>query len=151
MREFFRDWRRKLGCVMLVFACGLMGMWVRSFQRRDCFVASIWDFHYQWKSFGGVTLIERTTPDSILPNWHWSQSEVPDEWCLDAFLQSVTADWKWREFHFRSGIIRLQGGPNEFWYLIMPYWSLTLPVTLLSAWLLLSKPPQPITPSQDHA
>ncbi len=30
MREFFRGWRRKVGCVTLVMACGLMGLWIRS-------------------------------------------------------------------------------------------------------------------------
>jgi hypothetical protein len=30
MREFFHGWRRKLGVVILVIACALMGMWMRS-------------------------------------------------------------------------------------------------------------------------
>ena len=30
MREFFHGWRRKLGCVTLVMACVLLGMWGRS-------------------------------------------------------------------------------------------------------------------------
>lgn len=30
MREFFRGWRRKMGCVTLVMACALMGLWLRS-------------------------------------------------------------------------------------------------------------------------
>ena len=30
MREFFRSWRRKAGCVALLFAFALFGLWMRS-------------------------------------------------------------------------------------------------------------------------
>ena len=30
MGELFKGWRRKLGCVTLVMACAMMGMWFRS-------------------------------------------------------------------------------------------------------------------------
>jgi hypothetical protein len=30
MYTFFHGWRRKMGCVTLMLACGLMAMWMRS-------------------------------------------------------------------------------------------------------------------------
>ena len=30
MREFFRGWRRKVGCVALMMACAKAGLWIRS-------------------------------------------------------------------------------------------------------------------------
>jgi hypothetical protein len=35
MHEFFRGWRRKTGCVILVVACFLMIGWIRSLVWRD--------------------------------------------------------------------------------------------------------------------
>lgn len=29
MREFFKGWRRKIGCALLVMPCVIMGMWVK--------------------------------------------------------------------------------------------------------------------------
>ena len=37
MREFFKGWKRKLGCVTLVTACLLMGMWIRSQRIHDAY------------------------------------------------------------------------------------------------------------------
>lgn len=56
-------------------------------------------------------------------------------------VQSIGSEWRvdWLGFHFgaaknTAGTIRL----IEFW--IIPFWSIVIPMTLLSAWLLLSKP-----------
>src|SRR5262249_54008008 len=38
MREFFRGWRRKAGCVVLAWACAFMGWWVRSVTVTDEFI-----------------------------------------------------------------------------------------------------------------
>lgn len=35
MGEFFRGWRRKVGCLTLVMACLTMGGWIRSLFRTD--------------------------------------------------------------------------------------------------------------------
>ncbi|MDB5348549.1 MAG: hypothetical protein JWP89_6926 [Schlesneria sp.] len=35
MREFFRGWRQKVGCVTMVVACFVLGLWMRSLRIRD--------------------------------------------------------------------------------------------------------------------
>ena len=35
MREFFKGWRRKMGCVTLLMVCALMGAWARSYSVFD--------------------------------------------------------------------------------------------------------------------
>ena len=41
MREFFHGWRRKAGCVTLVMACVLAGLWVRTMIFADQIVFNI--------------------------------------------------------------------------------------------------------------
>lgn len=43
MREFFRGWRRKVGCVALVLACGFATGWMRSYE-------------YDWFEISGVRI-----------------------------------------------------------------------------------------------
>lgn len=98
MREFFNDWRRKAGCVALVMACVVAGMWLRS------------QFYYD-----GVISWDNEVEDTVYStngSLHWSSVTRED-------LTIRT---------FRS----------------LPYWSIVLPLTLLSAYLLLWKPrPKP--------
>lgn len=50
-------------------------------------------------------------------------------------------EWKWRACGFGKGevqIIARGGGTNVLW--IVPYWLVVTPITMLSAWSLLSKP-----------
>ena len=35
MREFFKNWRRKAGCVTLLVACAVMVAWIRSQNASD--------------------------------------------------------------------------------------------------------------------
>ena len=69
MGDFFKSWRRKIGCVALMMAAVFMMGWVRSLSDTDVFVAPI------------------------------GKSRI-----------------------------------------VVPYWMAVIPLTLLSAWLLLSKP-----------
>lgn len=57
-------------------------------------------------------------------------------------------DWRWRMLGFGHGIdIGGQKSKNNFLFhtlptivTVVPYWSIVLPLTAISAWLLLSKP-----------
>jgi hypothetical protein len=46
MREFFRGWRRKVGCVTLVMTCALMGLWMRSIRTFDEVLVGIGNAKY---------------------------------------------------------------------------------------------------------
>ena len=132
MREFFRGWRRKAGVVSLVIACALGGMWCRSFSVQD--------------SFGWGDSIPE------LPIWFASNegvvvaiAEIPIGW--STFRTSIST-WQtekatpWGKF-FPSDIIwgfqfcGIGYGHAEFQFLTLPYGSITIPMTLLSVYLLL--------------
>jgi hypothetical protein len=107
MLEFFKPWRRKLGCITLVMACAFMAGWVRG----QLVVTQLFSV--------------RATSDDF------------------AFYQSALT---------RNGLIFCKRiGSNHVvdyeWYHTIPYWSVVLPLTILSAYLLLSKPrpPKPAT------
>lgn len=53
MNEFFRSWRRKIGCVTLVMACVVMGWRFRSDVRPD-FVAIPFDINFLGRTLEGL-------------------------------------------------------------------------------------------------
>jgi hypothetical protein len=103
MREFFRGWKRKAGCVTLLLACVFAAGWVRSQNSIDSFVISDFEF---------VSLNGR-----------------------------IDFGVLWRRVSIGIGEF-----PEYHAYKCVYYWSLVLPLTLLSAYLLVSKqrPPKPI-------
>ena len=56
--------------------------------------------------------------------------------------ESFKVDWKWdcAGFHFGSGTITRGTRKLKCEQYIVPYWSIVVPLTLLSAYLLLTKP-----------
>ena len=111
MREFFQGWRRKAGLATLAMACLLTVAWMRSFVIGDRLqVAS----HFLISAGGGVEWQFDRTGDLI----DWTSAPVDPDGIF--FL-----------FRMGSQIRRT---------IYLSYWSLVLPLTLLSAWLLLIKP-----------
>ena len=106
MREFFRGWRRKVGCVTLVVACGLM---VESLLTGE-YNAELWD-------------------------------------AFERSKQSISHEFK------PDGSVVLDYGPRAVYVLrrfsLVPYLAVVLPLTFLSAYLLLWKPRKRTGP--DHA
>ena len=138
MREFFRGWKRKLGVVTLMVACVLTGGWIRSLTHAE-----------------SVRFVSGEKTDEIwlsgegkiawLRNQHSSHISGPPEWRSDpayffnSYFTFGKVTWKWRFLSF-SATERLDDGSGvrKVCY-IAPYWSIVLPMSLLSAWLLLSK------------
>ena len=54
MREFFRGWRRKAGCISLVMALALMGVWIRSLSVMDLAIIAFGQRAVSIGSFYGV-------------------------------------------------------------------------------------------------
>jgi hypothetical protein len=142
MREFFHGWRRKIGVMTLLMACVFAPVWVRSLSVCD------W-FHFYNRtgglglqvisSDGCVGLAERKSAISPsyltrfalrLPRHHTTSPNSvvtrPGEWF----------DWRWHALEFGYGTERR----GEHLLLKIPYWSIVIPLTLLSAYLLLIKP-----------
>ncbi|MDB5345404.1 MAG: hypothetical protein JWP89_3781 [Schlesneria sp.] len=119
MCTFFHGWRRKVGCVTLMLACGLMAMWMRSDFLLDRIMFVIAGRQHDVQSLDGKI--------------SWNQDRI------DAFhepifkLQSRHPPKSKRTGSFDS----LTPGEHR---VILSYWSLTIPLGLLSTYLILWKP-----------
>jgi hypothetical protein len=94
--DFVGDWRRKIGCVLLVLACLLMAGWVRSHSTNDGF---------------NIGICRLESSDGMLELGSPALVEGVDTFCY-------------------VGILSIH------------YWSIVMPLTLLSAYLLLGIPRQ---------
>jgi len=110
MSDFFHGWRRKAGCVALVTACVFASGWVRSFWLCDVLSFGQHEFCHVLGRLSWARLKSKN-PDE--PVW-WSSFEISP-----AF---GSHDRSWR---FDSRV----------W--IAPDWSIVIPLTLLSAYLIL--------------
>ena len=156
MRDFFKGRRRKIGCAALVMACVLMGLWLRSVRCCDsyCFVykhsvitirsvdnwfgcrigwhpdtAPLWypDLDIGWTSQSGAD----TLGDSIADGkWNWPRPAVSSNGV------DIHFHWEMAGFGFYSATFHNAERLN---ICRIPDWSFVLPLTLLSAFLLLDK------------
>ena len=110
MREFFHGWRRKAGCVTLALACVATGLWIRSYIVFDQLVLA------------GNLLIS----NSGCLVWNWSGWGTPELNLVDWYCEHASPFSE--EWYFGTDGVR------------MPYWAVNIPLTLLSAYLLLWKP-----------
>ena len=145
--------RRKIGVAALVMACVFMGCWMRSLQTCDVINVPLgkeyamtfsqvcgsfvcragWMGQNPWDELDWSDREVASLPEvpnlEYLSRWPLPTGEGGDvTWyfigCGFGFGQSSSID----PYHRRSG------------YLVAPYWSIVLTLTLLSAYLLMSKP-----------
>lgn len=154
MREFFYGWRRKAGCVTLAIALAVYCAWMRSRVTHDL-VALPWGndiycIESMWGQFdlGRVTLFNNNDnnnrrrafwkSDAITrENWQWIGDDG-DPRAVDYLSEVDEIEWRWdwAGFHFGAGHSSQQRTEDY----LMPYWCLAVPLTLLSAYLILAKP-----------
>ena len=115
MHTFFHGWRRKAGCVTLVMAIAVGGMWARSLVVMD----RVWfcrnaQLHHVISFDGVLSWWKRpqTPPSPAIPSLGWSSTTF-DELTTVALYQST-------------------------WHI--QFKTLAIPLTLLSAYLILWKP-----------
>jgi hypothetical protein len=157
MREFFRGWRRKVGCVTLVMACVVMGLWIRGFHWQDsaefCPSRTIYTtssgygyFAFQAFEFParGAALSQSSVSTSPLRllQMGWNSSLITEE--LGEFAPwkgaESEAHWKWQSFLVGTASFDTVNLNYSKSYAIIPCWSIAIPLTLLSAYLILWKP-----------
>src|SRR4051812_3266689 len=143
MREFFKGWRRKAGVVTLVIACALAAGWVRScvmldivyFPRRtsNCVLFS-GNQRFRVMSVPGVSLtrIARHSDGVII-------SRETKIIAGQDFIAFPKVTWTSERIDNLLGIFRDPGDTHPSVPMI-PYWSIVIPLALLSAYLLLGKP-----------
>ena len=151
MSEFFRGWRRKVGVVTLLMACTLTLIWLRSDVIRDKIdlcpsfywpqlpwygeIVSLqgslgWHRYEMESGNGGIGTNSPATFSSFKVKHYFA--------CSPKIEDTLVWQWKWGGFGYGAGKTHLRGMSAQVW--IIPYWSIVIPLTLLSAYLLLSKP-----------
>ena len=150
MGEFFKGWRRKAGLVTLAMAVVLMVGWMRSYVFHDELLLFFRMSYYELVSDQGQFCCECRTGLEYPTDIRWESFEIRGSGIddLDDHLNRFeTSQWNFMGFRFAKGRAPLavsQLGTvlieGPFHFLVIPYWSLVLPLTLLSAWLILVKP-----------
>ena len=153
MGAYFRPRCRKIGVVMLLVACVFLALWVRGQTSFDSVIVSgrgsYTTFQFSNLVMGGHGVLfmhcrnvdPKTAPRagrSSSPNESTPEKIQELGSGRDAFINSVygkTYGWWQRRF---CGV--MIGGANSLWQVWVSYWSIVILLTLLSAWLLLSKP-----------
>ena len=126
MLNFFKGWRRTVGCVTLVMACVFTSGWVRS---RDQFDIVQFAHLGGMMSYDGILELQSFDAQLECPiSWTSCRGRIPLGTMIELSLVRVPD----------TSPVRL------------PYWSIVIPLTLLSAYLLLAKPQQatPMTTSE---
>ena len=148
MGEFFKPWRRKIGVLTLLIACLAMGGWMRSLTTVDQFAHLSGEFDRGYvQSVNGFLV---WWSDATSGNRLWSILEI--QWnggfrmagLQNSFFDNIDApgevvtDWFVRWPFFRIG--RERGGNHKTFVHYVSYSTIAAPLTVLSAYLLLSKP-----------
>jgi len=134
MGELFKGWRRKAGCVALAMACVFAAGWVRSLGNSDEIeFKSVFGNVHSLNSRGGhvewVQWNDRIPPEGPWTWWSSPDSEIPadrDVLILPHHIERT--DWYPHGRTTTGTGIRVR------------YGSIVIPLTLLSAYLLLNKP-----------
>ena len=130
MLSFFHGWRRKAGCVTLVMACMVFGGWMRS--RIACDAAEFTIGHRRHRIMSTANCVSWYSCDehgvSMSQRRWWSSVVFKEPRRNDQdYWKARIADQVW---HTHKGFAA--------W--TVKYSSLAIPLTLLSAYLLLWKP-----------
>lgn len=131
---YFKPLRRKLGVLTLFMACVFAAGWIRSISCWNVIDLSMLHRSCEWNSsFGSI-------------QWAGWDAEECVTWPVVSFGsgQLVPLDpdrAQVLEMLVAADCVIDNGGMNRIDWII-PYWSIVVPLTLLSGWLLLSKPRQ---------
>jgi len=146
MGEFFHGWQRKIGLMTLVMTLALIGGWVRSEYNSDFMDVKRDDTIYSVNSVGGGINFGRRT--ELKTGWYWILSTrrltdlypdgIPTE--ITPWMEQHEFKWRLDLLGFHIGVARLSRLGIRDEDCMIPYWSIVLPLTAISAFLLLSKP-----------
>lgn len=148
MREFFKGWRRKAGCVTLVMACAVTISLIRARIVNDDlyfpFIPSQWVLHSIHSTKDGISwrrlkfLDDPRADFSSRTQWRTSTTTESER------LAAMGRGFQTKSTSFLVLVVRKSSNPfyirwkEDCWY--VPHWSIVLPLTLLSAYLILCKP-----------
>jgi hypothetical protein len=118
MRDVFRGWDRKVGFVVLLVACVLTIAWIRSLTTTDYLA-----FQFKEPTAGVKFTAFRSHAGEI----GWQDLSMFEGYCPVGWSSSPRDLQKLSDEQFMLAFVTV------------PYWWVVLPLTLISAWLLLFK------------
>jgi hypothetical protein len=143
MREFLRGWRRKAGVATLVMAMALCGAWLRSLSIEDEVYFPIGqtmpvllfsrDGYFVWAKFG---IVDWNDLKGMSPHWRASAHNPQSRRHEPLFFENVGFTWRWWICAIVDDVVPRRG----YRFFVISYGCLTIPFTLLSAYLILWKP-----------
>lgn len=151
MRDVFKGWRRKVGCVTLLLALAIAGLYIRSrvvedilVYRQDAIIGLSTGPHgLSWSRY------TPWIPDSGSPaSWDYAQDLVSSASKRDRY-DGYLVVWRWQWEGFDFGERQEEHYTKQLIDWTIPHWSVFIPLTLLSAYLILWKPRQ--RTGSDHA
>ena len=137
MGEYFNPWRRKIGVATLLIACAFAAGWVRSLIVED-FIGNSWYSrngaieHVVYLSEARLLVLHVDESGNEISSVEESVSALQEQLPTAGAGQRIPSP-----------------GIKETTERSIPYWSIVVPLTLLTVWLLLSnpKPPKRIQPA----
>ena len=154
MIEFCKPWRRKIGVCTLIMACVFMGGWVRSQHFSDSLKCRIGPQHQLFirsnnDSFA-LSLLKEYQPGQFTFVRIFDSSPVQVDRSDAEYLGFNFCGFKFGvdDGTATSAGFKISNPPTSYfisnpptsYFCHAPYWSITIPLTLISCWLLLSKP-----------
>jgi hypothetical protein len=159
MKEIFDGWRRKVGVCTLLIACVLSGLWMRSRVLHDSFYTNGNESSFQIVSVDRKLAFSLVTPryaSRPLINWETGRghdSVIGFEYdedgrpsAYDPTIGDSSIGLGKKQIYYRMVFLGFQISDHRDYYgtrikaCMIPYWSIVLPLTFLSAYLLLWKP-----------
>ena len=144
MGDYLKPLRRKIGVLTLVMACVMMGMWGRSTDTTDTFLIAGGGMGKG--SYSLISTREGLCWDYQLPvSYIGKQQRLWRTLECKEYFSTTNTIWRWRQAGFaycEHHLFPTDDSICSDCYFIVPYWSIVSPLTVLAAWLLLSKPRQ---------
>jgi hypothetical protein len=149
MHTFFHGWRRKCGVATLIVALAFWCLWVRSLILIDMFDFAFWGCSHRIVVMDGCLAWDRAYPFTADQAAFQDPSGkvAPTGWAsirsgghISIFDLCGDVKWQWRGLGFAHGSHQAWETTNTV--TLIPYWFLAIPLTLLSAYLILWKPRQ---------
>lgn len=147
MRDFFRGWRRKVGVALLIVSCAFAAGWVRSLWisdqltyvvgTRPCESCLSVNGFLVWVSFRSDKPLAENTTSAV--RWNGGIKVSPSDFNNQDAPRQLVIDWTYRWPMFGAGRMRQYSNPNRS-LMYVAYWSIVVPLILISAYLLLRTP-----------
>jgi hypothetical protein len=144
MWKFFHGWRPKTGCVTLLLACALSAAWIRSSSVGDYLTlalgkAKIAVLSQENKLSIAIFPPIEKKPEEAQPKVEGAEPKVGEPVVVKSPSEDPKTGW-WT--------VKLPTNEMKFVHYdsAFPYWSLVVPLVLVSAWLLLVKAREVETP-----